>query len=262
MKALILAGGRGSRLQTLTENTNKPMHQFKGHHLIEYSLESARRAGVNEIVIVVSYKAELIINRFGNNFKGTPVKYVIQWKRQGLVHAIECSEPVIDGSDFILFLADEVLVDPRHAEMAEYFRYQSVFALCGTVWVEDTAQIKKTYAVIYNEQNNQIYRLIEKPRKPLNNLMGTGNCIFKNAIFEHIPETPINQRRGEKELPDLIQCAIDGGKLVKFFDIGGKYININTLDDVEGLEKLSPTTVLVSELPIPTIVPGKEGSKF
>lgn len=250
IKALILAGGRGSRLSELTDHKNKCMHEFKGRTLIEYSLENARQAGASEIVIVVGYKAESIINVFGNEFKGTPIKYVIQWERKGLVHAIECSENTIDGADFMLFLADEVLVDPRHDDMIEYFREQDVFALCGTVWVEDRRDVSKTYSVIFNEQNNQIYRLIEKPRKPLNNLMGTGNCIFRNEIFDYIPYTPINQKRGEKELPDLIQCAIDDGRMVRLFDIGGAYININTVDDIERLEK-SWTDLQIGQFGVP-----------
>ena len=74
MKALVLAGGRGSRLQNFTENKNKSMQEFNGRPLIEYSLQNAKRAGVDEIVIVVGYKAEQIINRFGNHYDGTPVK--------------------------------------------------------------------------------------------------------------------------------------------------------------------------------------------
>lgn len=237
MKALILAGGRGSRLHELTDNKSKCMHELRRRPLIEYSLENARRAGVSEIDVVVSYKAESIINHFGNDYKGTPIRYIIQWERKGLVHAIECAERTIDGSDFMLFLGDEVLIDPRHADMIRCFQQEDVFALCGTVWVEDTAQVGKTYSVICDERTSQVYRLIEKPRKALNNLMGTGNCVFKNDIFDYIPHTPINQQRGEKELPDLIQCAIDDGRLVKIFDIGGAYININTLEDLERWER-------------------------
>jgi dTDP-glucose pyrophosphorylase len=237
MKALILAGGRGSRLHELTNNANKCMRELQGRPLIEYSLENARRAGAEEIDIVVSYKAETIINHFGNEYNGTPIKYIIQWERKGLVHAIECSKATIDGSDFMLFLADEILIDPRHAGMIDYFQEQDVFALCGTVFVTDTTQISKTYSIIYDEQSCRVYRLIEKPRKPLNNLMGTGNCVFKNRIFDYIPYTPINQQRDEKELPDLIQCAIDDGMSVKYFDIGGAYLNINTIDDIERLER-------------------------
>jgi UDP-N-acetylglucosamine diphosphorylase / glucose-1-phosphate thymidylyltransferase / UDP-N-acetylgalactosamine diphosphorylase / glucosamine-1-phosphate N-acetyltransferase / galactosamine-1-phosphate N-acetyltransferase len=237
MKALVLAGGRGSRLDELTENENKCMHEFRGIPLIEYSLRNATAAGVSEIVIVVGYKAESIINHFGNSFESTPVKYVIQWVQKGLVDAIGCSQETVGDADFMLFLADEVLIEPRHPEMLVRFRSDEVFALCGVVRVEDSEQIRKTYAMICQEDNHQIYRLIEKPKTVLNNLMGTGNCIFKNEIFHYISYTPINQIRNEKEMPDLVQCAIDQGRVVKYFDIGGQYININTLEDIEKLEQ-------------------------
>jgi dTDP-glucose pyrophosphorylase len=240
MKALVLAGGRGTRLHEFTDDKNKCMHEFRGRPLLAYSLENACRAGVSEIIIVVSYKAESIINHFGNRFRGTPVKYVIQWERKGLVHAIECSAETIDGSDFMLFLGDEILVSPRHDEMIHCYYEERAFALCGTVWVTDKSRISKTYSMIYNEQDHRIYRLIEKPRHPVNNLMGTGNCVFNNGILGYISHTPINQQRGEKELPDLIQCAIDDGQLVRYFDIGGGYININTLEDLDSLNQAIP----------------------
>jgi len=238
MKGLVLAGGRGSRLGNLTEGDNKCMYELKSHPLIEYSLENAIRAGVSELVIVVGYQAESIVNRYGNRYQGTPIRYVIQAERKGLVHAIECSRDAIGGSDFMLLLADEVLFQPRHEDMMNHFTSRGVFALCGAVWVEDTSEIRKTYSMIFDQRTSRIYRLVEKPRKPLNSLMGTGNCIFKNAIFEYIPHTPINQQRGEKELPDLIQCAIDVGMSVEFFDIGADYVNINTTNDIEAWEKL------------------------
>ena len=237
-KALVLAAGRGSRLENLTDDKNKCMNEFRGRPLIEYSLENAIRAQISEIVIVVGYKAQSIIDRLGKDFKGTPIKYVLQRERKGLVEAIECSQDAIDGSDFMLFLADEIFIGARHSEMISHFNSQGLFAICGVVQVEDISEISKTYALIFNELNNRIYRLIEKPRKPLNNLMGTGNCVFKNEVFNYIPYVPINHQRGEKELPDLMQCAIDDGLLVEYFDIGHRYININTLDDLRRVEIL------------------------
>lgn len=238
MKALVLAGGRGSRLKSFTEDKNKSMYKFNGRPLIEYSLQNATRTGIDEVIIVVGYKAEQIINRFGNNYNGIPVRYVIQWEQKGLVHAIECSRDAIEGSDFMLFLADEILMEPKHGPMFDHFKEENLFALCGIVWVAEMERIKKTYSIIYDDRNQRIYRLIEKPRKPFNKMMGTGNCIFRNEILNYIPLTAINQQRGEKELPDMIQCAIDDGNLVKFFDIGGNYINVNTVDDIDCLESL------------------------
>ena len=81
-------------------------------------------------------------------------------------------------------------------------------------------------------------RLIEKPRLPQNNLMGSGNIIFDNAIFKYIDMTPINQKRGEKELPDLIQCAIDDGKIVLYHKLSSNYVNVNTHKDITIIERL------------------------
>jgi len=231
IKALILAGGRGKRLEGVTSGINKCMLSFAGKPLIMHSLENAIRAKVGEIIIVVGYRAEDIINHVGILYQDVRIKYVIQKEQKGLVHAIECARNMINGADFMTFLGDEILVRPRHAEMVRSFYSSSAFVTCGVTQVKNKEDIKKTYAVIQDE-SSKIFRLIEKPRTPLNDIMGSGNCIFKNEIYDYIPDTPINQKRGEKELPDLIQCAIDDGRLVKSFNFGAGYININTEKDI------------------------------
>lgn len=232
MKALVLAAGRGSRLGSETDDHNKCMRQLFGKPLVHYSLENAVRAGVEEIVVVVGYRAETIINAFGIDFEGVRVQYVIQEEPQGLVHAIECAQSAIAGSDFMLFLADEILWQPHHSEMLKQFENEKLFAICGVVHETHRSEIRKTYALIQDDRDRRIYRLIEKPRHPPDHIRGTGNCIFRSEIFDYVPLTPINQSRGEKELPDLIQCAIDDGHLVKSFLIGDGYVNINTPDDI------------------------------
>lgn len=232
MKGLILAGGRGSRIHGQSHDKNKCMCRFQGRRIIEYSLESALGAGVEEIILLVGYKAETIINELGIVYAGIPIRYVIQWEQRGLVHAMECCQAALDGSDFCMFLADEVLINPRHREMVKEFSDPEIFALCGTVEAEDISNVRKTYAVIIHEETGQVFRLIEKPHTPFNHIQGTGNCIFRSQIFDYIPLTPINQSRKEKELPDLIQCAVDDGKLVKAFEIGSWYANVNTLEEL------------------------------
>jgi NDP-sugar pyrophosphorylase family protein len=231
VKALILAGGRGKRLDELSARRNKCMIEIGGRHVIEYNLDSAAAPSVNEIIIVVGYRAEEIINHFGTAYKGKPVRYVIQWEQRGLVNAMEYAREAIDGDDFMLMLGDEILVHPRHQQMIDSFHESNSIAVCGILPVEDRDLIKRTYTIIQDE-TNRVFRLIEKPRTPLNHFMGTGDCVFKNEIFHYIEYTPIHHERNEKELPDLIQCAIDDGRLVKTFHICDLYTNINTTDDI------------------------------
>ena len=214
------------------------MLKFNGRYLIEYSLESARLSQVNEVIIVVGHCAEDIINTFGIQYADIKIRYVFQEEQKGLVNAIEQTREALDGDDFVLLLSDEILIDPKPMEMIRKFEEENLFAICGVSKVKEQDEIKKTYSVIHNPANQMIYRLIEKPRNPLNNIMGTGNCVFRNGIFEYIQYTPINYFRGEKELPDLIQCAIDDGKFVKLFFIGARYVNINTPEDIQKAESM------------------------
>ncbi len=237
IKALILAGGRGKRLEKVASNTNKCILPFNGKPLICYSIENAYLANVSEIVIVVGYRAEDIINEIGIVYKDLRIKYVIQKEQKGLVNAIECAREMIEGANFMTFLGDEILVQPRHHKMVQIFRSKPIFTICGVTEARRLTDVSKTYAVIEAE-DSRIFRLVEKPRKPFNNTMGTGNCIFQNDIFDYIERTPINQMRGEKELPDLIQCAIDEGRTVVSFNIGSGYLNINTENEISEAEAL------------------------
>lgn len=232
MKALILAGGRGKRLEEITVSKNKCLTPINNKPVIEYSLDAVCKTDIEEIIIVVGYRAEDIINKYGITYKGKKISYAIQYEQKGLVHAMECARDSLAGDDFILLLGDEVLLNPKHKQMIDYYNNNSeTFTMCGLLTVENTDLIKRTYTVVKDENEN-IFRLVEKPRNPLNNWMGTGDCLFKNEIFDYIEYTPIHHERNEKELPDLIQCAIDDGKVVKAFNICDKYTNINTKDDI------------------------------
>jgi dTDP-glucose pyrophosphorylase len=243
MKALILAGGRGSRIDEISSSMNKCMIKIEGKHAIEYSLDCVAETSIDEIIIVVGYRAEEIINYFGNRYRTKRISYVIQWEQKGLVHAIECAKEEIAGHDFMLLFGDEIMLNPKHQEMLDAFQEEDAFALCGILQVDNKDLIKRTYTLMH-DATGQIFRLIEKPRQPLNDLMGTGDCVFANAIFDYIEETPIHHTRNEKDFPGLIQCAIDGGKLVRSFLICDKYANINSIEDVryaESFMRFNPT---------------------
>jgi len=238
MKALILAGGRGNRINEFSEDQNKCMMPFRGRPLIQHALERIAETDLSEIIIVVGYKAEDIINHYGISFRDKRIRYVIQREQRGLVHAIECAGDLLEGEDFMLMLGDEVMVNARGKEMLQLFQSDnSIFGICGILEVQDREQIRRTYALVKDDQN-RIFRLIEKPSKPFNNFQGTGNCIFKNQILDYIETTPIHHERSEKELPDLIQCCIDEGHIVKAFLICNRYVNINSREDIQIAEAL------------------------
>ncbi len=237
MKALILAGGRGKRLTELTKNRNKSMIRLFEKPLIEYNLDHALEAGVKEIVIVVGYRKEKIIKHIGREYRGIPVKYAWQKEQKGVVNAIESASSFLGEEDFIMMMADEVVVDAKIKEMLKEFKEKELFAICGVTYEQDKSSIGKTYSAMVNEKG-RVFRLIEKPRFPINKIKGTGHCIFKNGILDYTARTPVSMKRGEKELVDMIQEAVDDGKKVKIFCLTEGYTNVNTEQDLELAKEL------------------------
>ncbi len=231
MKALILAGGRGNRIEHITEGRNKCLIKINNKSILEHNLDLAAIDGINEIIIVVGHRAEDIINKFGIEYKGKRIKYSIQYEQKGVVHAIETAKDLLEKEDFVLFMGDQITTKTKIPEMIREFKEKDYFAACGVIKENDHSKISKTYSLMTSE-NGKIHRLVEKPKNPAGNLQGTGFCVFKNQLLDYLNKTPINPIRGEKELVDWIQTAIDDAKHVQAFIVAEKYTNINTEDDL------------------------------
>lgn len=240
MKALVLAAGAGTRIAPLERAACKGILRLAGIPLVEYSFRHAVAAGVSAIVVVISERAEVIRRRYGAAYCGVPLRYARQDTALGLVHAIEVGAPLLGDEDFMLFLSDEILIDADHAGMVRRFHAGGLSAVCGVV--EDAApeRIRCNYDVI-GGAGRRIVRLVEKPAAPQGTLLGLGNCIFRRAVLEHLAEVPVNPVRGQRDLTDLIQCAIDAGHRVEHYPLCRHYVNVNTPDDFERARSLVKT---------------------
>ena len=84
------------------------------------------------------------------------------------------------------------------------------------------------YGVIYDPFDYRVYRVVDKPRKPINNCMGTSICVFRYEIVEYLERIHAEER---SELTDIMQCVIDDGLPVKLFVVGSGFIEMNAADD-------------------------------
>ena len=106
MQAVILAAGRGTRLRPLTYHVPKPMVKAAGKNLIEHNLDRLPDE-IDEIIFVVGYLGEQIVNHFGHEFGGRKISYVKQQKLLGTGHAIHaCREKL--GERFLVMMGDDI----------------------------------------------------------------------------------------------------------------------------------------------------------
>lgn len=235
MKAIILAAGEGLRCRPLTLTRSKVMLPVANRPILEHVISSLERNGIKEIILVVGYEKERIMNYFedGLNF-GVNISYVEQKAQLGTAHAIEQAKKLInpEDSEFIVLNGDN-LVEPK--TIADLLNNYEGDACLLTVRMEDTAG----YGVVIKEKN-RVTQILEKRPGGLSRLVNTGIYIFTPQIFETIEKTPISEN-GEYAITDTLQLMIDEGKTVTSVHTESKW-----LDAVHAWDLLKANAILLN----------------
>ena len=232
MQAVVLAAGKGTRLRPLTDDKPKVLVEVNGTPLIEDVFDNLIDAGATELIVVVGYKAEQIIDRYGDEYRDVPITYTHQREQLGLAHAILQAEPHIDG-DFMLMLGDNVfrgnLGDVTNRQQED--RADAAF-LVEEVPYEEASR----YGVLDTNEYGEITEVVEKPDDPPSNLVMTGFYTFTPAIF-HACHLVQPSDRGEYELPDAIDLLIQSGRTIDAIRLDGWRIDVGYPEDRDRAEE-------------------------
>lgn len=202
MKALILAAGEGLRCRPLTLTRSKVMLPVANRPILEYIIRALAQNDIKDIILVVGYKKERIMNHFGNGaYFGVNISYVEQKAQLGTAHAVKLAEPKVNEK--FLVLNGDNLIDA--GTISDLIKGASGDITLLTVMREQTTG----YGVVVLEKG-KISRIIEKPRDKISHLVNTGIYMFSSSIFDEIDKTPISDT-GEYAITDTIQRIIDKG---------------------------------------------------
>lgn len=210
LKAIILSAGEGSRMRPLTLTKPKTMLPVAGKPIIQYNIESLRDNGINDILLIVRYKEEIVRNYFGDGSDfGVNISYKTQKDFLGTANAISYGEDFIDDS-IIVLNGDIILDDEIIHEIIKKYNYLSPDTLMLLTEVEDPS----AFGVVEIENGN-IKNIVEKPKREEapSNLVNAGIYIFNKDIFDKIRETEISER-GEYEITDSVSLQIEDNKKV------------------------------------------------
>ena len=210
LKAIILSAGEGSRMRPLTLTKPKTMLPVAGKPIIQYNIESLRDNGINDILLIVRYKEEIVRNYFGDGSDfGVNISYKTQKDFLGTANAISYGEDFIDDS-IIVLNGDIILDDEIIHEIIKKYNYLSPDTLMLLTEVEDPS----AFGVVEIENGN-IKNIVEKPKREEapSNLVNAGIYIFNKDIFDKIRETEISER-GEYEITDSVSLQIEDNKTV------------------------------------------------
>ncbi|PHQ38153.1 UTP--glucose-1-phosphate uridylyltransferase [Halorubrum persicum] len=232
MQAVVLAAGKGTRLQPLTDDKPKVLVEVNGTPLIQDVFDNLIDAGATELIVVVGYKAEQIIDRYGDEYDGVPITYTHQREQLGLAHAILQAEPHIDGN-FMLMLGDNVF----RGNLGDVVNRQQEDRADAAFLVEEVPYEEASrYGVLDTNEYGEVVEVVEKPDDPPSNLVMTGFYTFTPAIF-HACHLVQPSDRGEYELPDAIDLLIQSGRTIDAIRLDGWRIDVGYPEDRDRTEE-------------------------
>ncbi len=224
MKALILAGGKGTRLRPITFSMAKQLVPVANKPVLFYGLEAIAEAGIHEVGIIVGDTASEIEHAVGDGSQwGVQVTYIPQPEPLGLAHAVLTAEPYLGTTPFVMYLGDN-LVTSGVRPLVEAFQERSPNALILLAEVPNPQEFG-----VAELEGERVVRLIEKPKNPPSNLALVGVYLFDHHIFEAARAIQPSWR-GELEITDAIQYLIDKGYRVESRQITGWWKDTGNLE--------------------------------
>ncbi len=207
MQAVILAAGKGSRLNPITLRRTKAMVPILGKPIVERVMETLVHNGVREIIMVISREDGEVGSYFREQSKlDVEIQFVVQPKRLGMANALSLAAPYIHDT-FVLSACDN-LIPPEHvAELLATFNSKQANATLSLMEI-DLSLASRTGVVEFKD--GQIRRIVEKPApgEAPSTIASLPLYIFSPKLLEYLPEVKLSPR-GEYELQDAIQMLID-----------------------------------------------------
>ncbi|MFG2668504.1 glucose-1-phosphate thymidylyltransferase [Streptomyces sp. NPDC048387] len=227
MKALVLAGGSGTRLRPITHTSAKQLVPIANKPVLFYGLEAIADAGIKDVGIVVGETAAEIREAVGDGSAfGLDVTYIAQPEPLGLAHAVLIAREYLGDEDFLMYLGDNFIVGGI-APLVDEFRVHAPDAQLMLTRVKNPG----AYGVATLSADGRVVALAEKPERPESDLAVVGAYLFTPVVHEAVRAIAPSDR-GELEITDALQWLLDRGRDVRPTVVTGYWKDTGNVEDM------------------------------
>lgn len=242
-KGIVLAAGKGTRLEPLTRAIPKEMIRVGLKPVIEHVIEVLKAGGVEEILVVVGRKKESIMDHLGSGeMLGVNLYYRVQEEPKGTAHAVLQGKGFVGGDDFVVMYGDNYF--KPYGAMEDIQVYHESCGADATVVlypVEDPTR----FGIVKIDDEGNVLGLVEKPDLDEAEAFKSGGrflniaglMVLRNEIFDYIEKTEPGVN-GEIWLTDSVELMRQSGRKVMGFVFDGVRYDIGTYESLIEADRL------------------------
>jgi glucose-1-phosphate thymidylyltransferase len=208
MKAVLVAGGHGSRLLPFTKFTHKTLLPLHERPVIDYALATIRRAGIKDITIIGNRFIGQIAQHVGTGLPGENIHYVIEEEPAGVGHALNLARPHVEGSRMLIYFSDNIVTYELRDDVT---RWSSAEEPPGCLLLGRTVADPERFGVAVFGESGELEDIEEKPAVPQSSMAIGGIYLFDENFWAYLDEE-MEQKRNGFTITDINRCYISQGK--------------------------------------------------
>ena len=222
MKAVVMAGGEGTRLRPLTSNQPKPMVSIVGKPCMEHIIELLARHGFEDVIVTVAFLPQAIRSYFGGGESlGVDISYSVEESPLGTAGSVRLAAGRLD--DTFLVISGDALCDVDLTKLVEYHREKKASVTIGLKSVENPLE----FGIVVTDDDGRIERFLEKPSwgQVFSDTINTGIYVLEPEVLRHIPaDRPFDFSK------ELFPLLLEMGRPMYGYVMDGYWQDIGNLD--------------------------------